>query len=66
MQRWAVVGDDAGLLEAGHTFSDFELDPAVQVKCKRVIMCNDIVRDGVEGQTHVLVAVHGRIIITLS
>ena len=29
MQSEAVVGDDAVLLEAGHAFSDFEVDPAV-------------------------------------
>ena len=29
MQGEAVVVDDAGLLEAGHAFSDIEVDPAV-------------------------------------
>ena len=62
MQSEAVVGDDSGLLEAGHAFLDFEVDFVVQVKCKKLVLCNDLVRDKVEGQTHVLVAVHGRII----
>ena len=65
MQSEAVVGDDAGLLEAGNAFSDFEVDPAVQGKCTKVVLCDDLVRDGVEGQTHVLVAVHRRIMIEI-
>ena len=63
MQSEAVVGDDTGLLEARHDFSYFEVDPAVRGKCTKVVLCYDIVRDGVEGQTHVLIVVHGRIII---
>ena len=51
MQSEAVVGDYAGLLEAGHAFSDFKVDPAVRGKCKKVVLCNDLVRYGVEGQT---------------
>ena len=62
MQSEAVVDDDARLLEAGHNFSDFEVDPAVRGKRKNVVMHNNLVRDRVDGQTHVLVAVHGRII----
>ena len=63
MQSEAVIGNDAGSLEAGHAFSDLKVDPAVRGKCKKVVMRDDLVRDGVEGQTHVLVEVHGRIII---
>ena len=63
MQSEAVVSNDVGLLEDEHAFSDLEVDPAVQVKCKKVVMRDYLFRDGVEGQTHVLVAVHGRIII---
>ena len=46
-------------------FSDFEVDPSVQGKCTKVVLCDDLVRDEVEGQTHVLVAVRGRIIIEI-
>ena len=49
MQSEAVVGNDAGLHEAGHAFSGFEVDPAVQGKGTKVVLCNDLVRDGVEG-----------------
>ena len=63
MQSEAIVGNDAGLLEAGHAFSDLEVDPAVLGKCKKVVLRNDLIRYRVEGQTNVLVAVHGCIII---
>ena len=63
MQSESVVENDAGLIEAGHAFSDLEVDLAVQGKCKKVILPDDLVRDGVEGQTNELVAVHWRIII---
>ena len=65
MQSEAVVGNCAGLLESGHAFSDIKVDPAVQVKYKKVVLRDDIFRDVVEGQTHVLVAVHGCIIIEI-
>ena len=61
----AVVGNDAGLLEAGHAFLGIEVDPAIKGKCKKVVLRNVIVRGGVEGQTYVLVAVHGCIIIEI-
>ena len=63
MQSEAVVGNFSGLLEAGHAFSDIEVDPAVRGKCEKVVLRDDIIRDGVDGKTHVLVAVHGCIII---
>ena len=47
MQNEVVVGDDAGLIDIGHAFSGFEVDPAVQGKRKKVVLCNDLVRDGV-------------------
>ena len=63
MQSEAVVGNDAGLIEAGHDFSDLEVDPAVRGKCKMIVLHDDLIRDEVKGQAHVLVAVHGCIII---
>ena len=63
MKSEAVVGNDAGLLEAGHDFSYLEVDPAVRGKCEKVLLRGYLIRDGVEGQTHVLLAVHGCIII---
>ena len=65
IQSEAVVGNDSGLHEAGHAFSDLEVDPAFQGKCEKVVLHDDLVRDGVEGQTHVIVAVHGCIIIEI-
>ena len=65
MQSEAVVGNDASFLEAGHDFSDIKVDLAIQGKFKKIVLCDDLVRDGVEGQTYVLVAVRGRIIIEI-
>ena len=44
MQIEALVGDDAGFLEAGHAFSGFEVDPSVRGKCKKFVLCDDLVR----------------------
>ena len=58
----AVVGNVASLLEAGHGFLDIEVYPSGRDKFKKVLLRDDQVRNGVEGQTHVLVAVHRCII----
>ena len=50
MQIEAVVGNDAGFLEDGQAFLDLEVDPAVRSKCKKVVLHDDLVRDGLEGQ----------------
>ena len=39
----SVVGDAAGLIEAGHAFSDLEVDPAVGIECAEAVMFNDFV-----------------------
>ena len=63
MQSEVVVDNDDVLIEAGHVFLDIGVDPAVRGKGKKVVLRDDLVKDGVEGQLHVLLAVHGRIII---
>ena len=40
-----VVGDAAGLFEAGHAFSDLEVNPAVGTECAEVVLVNNFVRD---------------------
>ena len=37
MQSEAVVGNDSGLIESRHAFSDIEVDPAVRSKCEKVV-----------------------------
>ena len=41
----SVVGDAAGLLEAGHAFSDIEVDPAVGTERAEAVLFNDLVWD---------------------
>ena len=38
-----VVGDMAGLFEAGHAFSDLEVNPAVRTECAEVVMLKSTV-----------------------
>ena len=63
MQSEANFGNYASFLKAGHAFLDLKIDPAVLGKCKKVVLRDDLVRDVVEKQTYVLIAVHGCIII---
>ena len=41
----SVVGDAAGLLEAGRSFSDLKVDPAVRTECAEAVLFNDFVWD---------------------
>ena len=41
----SVVGNAAGLLEAGHAFSDLEVDPAVGTEHAEAVLFNDFVSD---------------------
>ena len=36
----SVVGNAAGLLEAGHAFTDLEVDPAVGTECVESVLLN--------------------------
>ena len=36
-----VVGDAVGLLEAGHAFSDIEVDPAIGTERLEAVLFND-------------------------
>ena len=56
--RWSLAIIMA-CLRPGMPFSDIEVDPDVRGKCKKGVLCDDIVQDGVDGQRHVLVAAHG-------
>ena len=58
-----VVGDAAGLFEAGHAFSDLEVDPAVKTERAEVVLVDYFVRDTGQCKFHVLVASHGGSII---
>ena len=54
-----VVGDAAGLYEAGHAFSDIEVDPAVRTERAEVLLVDYFVRDAGQCEFHVLVAGYG-------
>ena len=55
----AVVGDAAGLFEAGHAFSDFEVNPAVITECAEVLLFDNFVRDTDQREFYVIVVGHG-------
>jgi len=49
-----LVGDDAGLGEAVHAFSNFDIDPSVVVdQVPDVVFDDDLVRDDLESEAHV-------------
>ena len=60
-----VVGNVAGLFEAGHAFSDLELYPSVGTKCAEVVLVNDFVRDTNQRKFYVLVAGHGGTVVKI-
>ena len=60
-----VVGNAAGLIEAGHAFSDIEVNPAVGTKCTEVVLFDYFVRDTSQREFHVLVAVHGGTVVKI-
>ena len=60
-----VVGDADGLFEAGHAFSDLEVNPAVSTECADVVLVDYFVRDAGQCKFHVPVAGHGRAIVEI-
>ena len=54
-----VVGDAAGLFEAGHAFSGLEVDPSVRTERAEVVLVDYFVRDAGQCKFHVLVEGHG-------
>ena len=60
-----VVGNAAGLFEAGHAFSDLEVIPAVRTECAEVVLVDYFVRDTDQCEFHVLIAGHGGAIVKL-
>ena len=60
-----VVGIAAGLFEAGHTFSDLEVNQAVRTECAVVVLVNYFIRDAGLCNFHVLIAGHGGAIVEI-
>ena len=60
-----VIGDAAGLFEAGHDFLDLEVNPAVRTECAEVVLFENFVRDTGQHKFHVLVAGHGGAIVKI-
>ena len=53
-----VIGNAAGLFEAGHDFSGIEVNPAVRTERTEVVLVDYFVRDSGQCEFHVLVAAH--------
>ena len=53
-----VVGNAAGFFEAGHAFSDLEVNPAIRTECAEVVLVDYFVRDTGQREFHILVAGH--------
>ena len=60
-----VVSDAAGLFEAGHAFSDLEVNLALRTECADVVLVNYFVRDTGQCEFHVLIAGHGGAIVKI-
>ena len=60
-----VVGNAAGLFEAGHVFSDIEVDADIRTERAEVVMVDDFFRDAGQLEFHVLVAGHGGAILEI-
>ena len=60
-----VVGNAAGLFEAGHAFSDIEVDPDVGTDRAEVVLVDYFVRDASQYEFRVLVAGHGGAIVEI-
>ena len=61
----AVVGDEARLLQPGHTFLDFHKNPAIQGEGAELITSNDLFEDHVQGHLHILVPLHRGIVVKI-
>ena len=57
----ALVGDDASLWQAVQSFSNFDVDPTVVNKRKKIILVDDFLWNDADWELHVLVAIHGRV-----
>ena len=60
-----VVGNADGLFEAGHAFSDLEVNPTVRTECAEVVLVDYFFRDTGQCEFHVLVAGHGGAIVKI-
>ena len=58
-----VVGNVAGLFEAGHYFSDLKVNPYVGTKCAEVVLVNNFVRVTSQHEFHVIVAGQGSTVV---
>ena len=61
-----VGGNASSLIEAGHAFSDFDIDISIRDKSKKkAVLLNDFLGDELDWELHVLVAFHGCVIVKL-
>ena len=61
-----VIGNAAGLFEARHTFADLHIYPAVGAdEDVQVVLLDDIIREEIQGEFHVLVSGHGGAVVEI-
>ena len=60
-----VVGDDAGLREAVHALVDFNANISVVNEWEELVLVDDFLRDYIDGESHVFVALHRGAIIKI-
>ena len=61
-----VVGNASGLFETRHAFVDLHIDTAVRAdEAVQVILLNDLVREEIQGEFHVLVSGHGGTVVEI-
>ena len=60
-----VIDDAVCLFEAGHAFSDIEVDPAIRTERAEVVLVDYFFRDAGQCEFHVLVAGHGGAIVKI-
>jgi hypothetical protein len=58
----ALMGDESGLFEPVHAFSNFDVDPSVGGDyVKQVVLLYDFVGDDADWQSHVFISSHWRV-----
>jgi hypothetical protein len=59
----ALVGKDAGLLQAMHALSNLDIHPSILVQVTQGVLVNDFGGHDLQRDVHVLVAGHGGVVV---
>ena len=61
-----VIGNAAGLFDTRHAFADIHIDTAVRAdEATQVVLLNDLVREEIQGEFHVLVSGYGGAVVEI-